>query len=176
MQFIYSKSGKEIMNEMMNPKDKLPETIDFFGKKFKINIPDYYKNNEKVQENIGAVKSAIKAFCSTGLYNYLVKINSVMMDEINNDPYYKEKTCKSGKDLIDAIKNDSTNINKGFKIFIKDYDGILNIFIAGEYWLDPEHGFSINFPNGKVVKYDGKDKFPKFNNKYTNLAGYDMAL
>lgn len=164
------------LEEGKNDSEKgLPEFIDFFGKKFHIHISSYYGNDEKAKANTEKIKSALKAFCSAGLYNYLVKANSSWMDEINSDPYFQGKTCKSGKDLIDAIKNDPTNANKGFAVFVKENDGVLNIFIGGEYWLDPEHGFSINFPNGKFTKCPNEKSISGYP-KYTGIGGFDMAL
>ena len=80
------------------------------------------------------------------LYNYHIK----MFEEINNDKYFNGKTIKSGKDLKNSIEQISQ---------IAYHNNVL--YICGEYWCDPEHGFSIKFPNGKFIK--SKNAFYDYN-------------
>jgi len=87
------------------------------------------------------ISECLKALDSDELFNYLYRYHIHMFNEINSDPYYEGKTVKSGKDLKESIKK--------IKI-IACKKGV--VYICGEYWCDPEHGFSIKFPGGKFVK------------------------
>lgn len=75
------------------------------------------------------------------LFDYLYSYHIEMFEDINSDIYFNGKTIKSGIDLINSI----TEITQ-----IAYYNKV--IYICGEYWCDPEHGFSIKFPNGKFIK------------------------
>lgn len=55
--------------------------------------------------------------------------------------YFDGTEIKSGKDLKKSIEE--------IKV-IAYVRGV--IYICGEYWYDPEHGFSIKFPRGKFIK------------------------
>ena len=103
------------------------------------------------------INKCLNALASDELFDYLYKYHIEMFKEINGDTYFKGKTIKSGEDLKKAIE----------KIKVIGYkDGV--IYICGEYWCDPEHGFSIKFPGGKFIK----SKYDNFN--YDRDEGKDV--
>jgi hypothetical protein len=147
--------------EIITTKD-----MNFDGVKIKINIKDSY--NSKDSKLVQKVDSVLKTICSPSLYGYLYNLDKDFYEtEINTDPYYDGKTIKSGKDLMNAIKEEITNKNTCLYI-----DGQRNcIYFCGEYWIDPEHGFSIVFPGGNFVKAkSNKDK--KYDSHYNPLITY----
>ena len=78
------------------------------------------------------------------LYSYLYMISKDFIDDVNDDPYFDGKCCNSEKDLMDALEFTH--------VIVDTRRGNTCIYLAGEYWLDDEHGFSITFPDGKFIK------------------------
>ena len=102
------------------------------------------------------LSECLKLLNSDELFNYLYSYHIKMFEDINIDAYFNGKTIKSGNDL----KNSISKISQ-----IAYYNNV--IYICGEYWCDPEHGFSIKFPNGKFTK----SKYPSYN--YDRDEGQD---
>lgn len=114
-------------------------------------------NSGNVEKLMTKIDSVVKTFCTNkALYGYLYKA----AEEEYGDYYWRQsddeeegKFCKSGADLLDAIKEDIKRY--GAKLIVQDYYNTLAI--CGEYWIDEEHGFSISFPQGKFVKKDSPE-------------------
>ena len=106
--------------------------IFFNGKEYNVKVD----NEEGIDIN-----ECITALNNDELFNYLYNYQIDFFNDINTDPYFDGKTIKSGEDLKNSIEEIS---------LISCRDGV--IYICGEYWCDPEHGFSIKFPGGKFVK------------------------
>lgn len=124
--------------------------LDFNGKKHNVQI-ELNDNNDSI------LSECLNALNTDELFNYLYNYHIELFNEINEDPYYDGKTIKSGEDLknsIDCIE----------KIICSNEV----IYVCGEYWCDPEHGFSITFPKGKFVK----SKYDKF--EYNRDKGKDV--
>jgi hypothetical protein len=141
--------------------------IKFFGKPMQVKV--HLKERDVNSELIKMFNGVLKKVCnSKELWSYLYSTSKSWIEDVNDDPYFKGKTCKSTKDLIDAVEK----IN---------YIGISQnaIWVCGEYWIDPEHGFSIAFPNGKFVR-SASDKSPSYDSKYnvtsTGLGQYGDAF
>ena len=105
-----------------------------------------YNVKMKLDDNNIDLKECLNALNSDELFDYLYKYHIKLFNEINEDSYYEGKTIKSGEDLKNSIESITT---------IAVSDGV--IYICGEYWCDPEHGFSITFPKGKFVKSKHKE-------------------
>ena len=176
--YLEDRELDNILEFYFNESDNSSDTqiINFFGKK--LNIRHVYLSGGD-QKNIpidSKISQIIKIFSTNkGLYNYLYKNHIKLFNEINNDPYFEGKKIKSGNDLIKAIQeNDGKNI---IDIF---YDKRNNVYyICGEYWCDPEHGFSICFPDGKFIQSkstDYKDWYKDYVPVATILGQYDNAL
>lgn len=97
------------------------------------------------------INDCIDILNSDELFDYLYENTKWMFDEINSDPYFEGKTITSGEDLKNSIEEIS---QIGYKRDV--------IYICGEFWCDPEHGFSISFPNGKFVKKGDAEEGSKF--------------
>lgn len=150
-------------------------SCNFFGTKKKVLVKDYYKNQKFYEENKEMVEKALKTFCSNkSLWSYLYTISEKWISEINNDPYFDGKKCESGADLIQAVKDDKKN---QLDIFLQDENNNIVVYICGDYWLDDEHGFSVNFINGEFVKCKGsKVTYSDHRPTCTVLGQYDNAL
>lgn len=120
------------------------------------------------------INNALKIFSTDkSLWNYLYSISKKWIDEANNDPYFNGKKCKNGNDLIQAIKDD----NEILHIHVKIKNEIPTIYICGDFWLDDEHGFSVNFINGEFIKCKGnKITYNNYTPTCTVLGSYDEAL
>jgi hypothetical protein len=141
--------------------------INFDGIKTTIPI----KTDNPDSKLLDKVDSVLKTVCSPSLYNYLYKMEKrYYEDEVNTDPYYDGKKIQSGKDLMNACKEQITH--KNTKIFINDRRNM--IYFCGEYWCDEEHGYCITFPGGKFVK--GNESSNKYNSKITRMGLYSDAL
>ena len=138
----------EILSEcIINEAYQENGTIDgsFNGKKFTAKI----KTDNPDSKLMSKVQSVIKTVGSISLYNYLYESDkNFYRDEVNTDSYYDGKKIESGKDLMNSIEIN----HKNSTIFVNDRRN--TIYFCGEYWVDPEHGFSITFPGGKFVKAD----------------------
>lgn len=156
------------LNENYNLLKEIP--VNIFGNKINLKIKCDEKLNKKLESKIDNV---IKYISAKSLYNYLYNLNKNYYDsEINSDPYYDGKTIKSGTDLLKSIDFNHKNTT----LFL---DSDRNcIYFCGEYWVDPEHGFSIVFPNGNFIKGEGKDKKydSKYNPLFTFMGQYSDAL
>ena len=108
--------------------------VNFNGNEYDLRVDSTKGINVDISE-------CLKAIDSDELYEYLYQYQKHMFDEINGDPFFEGKTIKSGNDLKNAIEE--------LKVIACKRDVV---YICGEYWCDPEHGFSIKFPNGKFVK------------------------
>ena len=108
--------------------------IEFNGKKYEVNLENIEENNINLEECLTALNN-------DELFDYLYNYQIKMFEEINNEPYFEGKTIKSGKDLKNSIES----------IDLISYNNEV-IYVCGEYWCDPEHGFSIAFPKGKFIK------------------------
>ena len=115
-------------------------SVKFNNKVFNVRI----ERDKEIDVNLDSV---LKILDSNELYDYLYNYHKKKFEEINNDSYFNGKTIKSGMDLKNSIEE--------IKL-IAYYDNV--IYVCGEYWCDPEHGFSIKFPNGEFVK----SKFDSF--------------
>lgn len=115
-------------------------SVKFNNKVFNVRI----ERDKGIDVNLDSV---LKILDSNELYDYLYNYHKKEFEEINNDSYFNGKTIKSGMDLKNSIEE--------IKL-IAYYDNV--IYVCGEYWCDPEHGFSIKFPNGEFVK----SKFDSF--------------
>lgn len=138
-----------------------------FGKNAKVVIYENEYDNIKIDDSTA---NAVLKMVGTNksIYDYLYKSSSSMFDEINSDPYYKGKKITSGNDLIKAMTEDLK-----YSMYIKQ--GC--IYFCGEYWVDPEHGFSIWFPNGKFVKAsNGKYQDTKYKPIATKLGQHSDGL
>lgn len=136
----------------VNTKD-----IIFDGIKTKVKI----KCDNKDSKLLSKVDSILKIVCSSSLYNYLYTLDKDLYEkDINQDPYFDGKTIKSGKDLMNAIKDQITHKNTA--VFVDNYKNC--IYFCGEYWIDEEHGYSIVFPEGKFIK--GKAGAKKYDSNY----------
>jgi hypothetical protein len=140
--------------------------INFFGKPMKVKV--HIDERDKDSALINTFDRLLKSVGSSNqLWGYLYNQRKKMFDEVNKDPYYDGKTCKSGKDLINSVGR-------------IDYIGISRdiVYICGEYWIDDEHGFSISFPNGKFVRLKDGEKL--YDTRYipigTVLGQYADAL
>ena len=124
--------------------------VSFFGKTYKCTV--YYENMKK--EDIPAAKERLKTFLkekpwnNKKVFDELFKTNSRLIKSVNEDPYFDGKKVNNGNDLLKSISRiDVIQVSKR------------HIVMSGEYWLDDEHGFSIDFPNGKfITKGDQEDK------------------
>lgn len=114
--------------------------INFNGKDYALKV-----SGEISTDNLNECLNYLN---SDELFDYLYKYHKDMFDEINNNPYYDGDTINSGLDLKNSIEQ--------LKVIACVNDVI---YICGEYWCDPEHGFSIKFPGGKFIKskYDTFD-------------------
>ena len=133
------------------------QTIEFkcIGKSYTCNV--YLRTPLKDLFSEPVIKSISQTLNNNEVWEYLYEENKDWFEkEINNDPYYKGKKIESGKDLKTSIEKISA---------IGQYKNI--VYVAGEYWVDDEHGFSISFPNGKFTK-SGKEK--------TELKGHSSYL
>ena len=140
--------------------------ISFFGKSVQLKLN---KNLDKAPEEIKKKYNKIINMCcnNKSLYSYLYSINVQLWKEVNEDSYYeKDQKIKSVQDLINSI-----DTKQKISLYYNEYNK--NVYFSGEYWVDPEHGFSINFPNGEFVKGD-----QKYNNvdKCTRLGQYSDGL
>lgn len=126
-------------------------TVNFNNKTFNVKIISDGEIDIDLDE-------CLKLLNNDELFEYLYNYHIKMFEEINSDKYFNGKTIKSGKDLKNSIEQIS---------LIAYYKKV--IYICGEYWCDPEHGFSIKFPNGKFIKsiYDFFD--------YNRDEGKDVA-
>ena len=109
-------------------------SLEFNNKTFTVKM----ESDKKIDVNLDDV---LKVLYSEELFDYLYDYHKEMFDEINNDSYFAGKTINSGEDLKNSIEE--------IKL-IAYFNGV--IYICGEYWCDPEHGFSIKLPNGKFIK------------------------
>ena len=108
--------------------------IEFNGTKYNVQLElENFKEYD--------LDNCLKTLNTDELFNYLYNYHNNFFNEINEDPYFEGKKIESGKDLKNSIE--SIEI-----ITIKDDV----IYICGEYWCDPEHGFSIAFPKGNFIK------------------------
>lgn len=116
-------------------------TVEFNNKLYNVKL----NSDKEIDVN---VDDCLKILNNEELFDYLYNYHLALFDEINNDSYFNGKTIKSGQDLKNSIEEIKS---------IAYFEGI--VYICGEYWCDPEHGFSISFPNGKFVKskYDSYD-------------------
>lgn len=116
--------------------DELKKIITFYfnNKTFKVQII----SDQEVDIDL---TECLKLLNNDELFDYLYSYHIKMFEEINNDAYFNGKTIKSGKDLINSI----TEISQ-----IVYYNNV--VYICGEYWCDPEHGFSIKLPNAHFIK------------------------
>ena len=130
-------------------------SIEFNNRTFNAKI----ENDKEIDINLDNI---IKILNSSELYDYLFNYHKKMFDEINNDSYFDGKTIKSGRDLKNSIED----------IKLVAYFNEV-IYICGEYWCDPEHGFSIKFPNGEFIKskYDSFD----YNRDEGKETGYKIS-
>ena len=142
--------------------------IKFNNNRFNVKIKTSGDNDNV--DLLSKVDSCVKALNSSDLWNYLYKYHIKLFQDINSDSYFDNKKIKSGSDLKKSIEE--------IKVIMIRKDCI---YIAGEYWCDPEHGFSICFPKGKFIKskYDTYDynrdegKDAKYIPQVTVLGGYD---
>ena len=124
--------------------------INFFGTKANIKI----KSSGTIAADdklLAKVDNVLKVVCSKELYENWYKEKDDIFEEINDDPYFKGKKIKNANDLIKALKEEITN--KNTRVYINTYRK--TIYFCGEYWCDPEHGYSISFPDGEYVKSKG---------------------
>lgn len=126
--------------ESTTSSDERIVTFKMFGKEATCKIISNYGEsvNNTIVNNILKIVGSNKS-----LYDYLYKENKDMFEEINDDPYFKGKKINNGMDLINAMTEDlkyTMYISRGC------------VYFCGEYWVDPEHGFSIYFPRGKFIK------------------------
>ena len=146
-----------------------PIKLEFNGKIYNLRVDD---KDDKDDIDVD-INDCLIALNNNELFDYLYKYHKNMFDEINNDPYFDGKTIKSGEDLKNSIQD--------LKV-IAYKKGV--VYICGEYWCDPEHGFSIKFPNGKFIKseYDSFDynrdegKDANYTPKCTILGQYSDYL
>ena len=76
------------------------------------------------------------------LYDYLYRYQINKFEDINrNSDLFDGKKINSGDDLKQSIQNIKQLVYS---------NGV--VYVCGEYWCDPEHGFSIKFPNAKFIK------------------------
>ena len=136
--FIDFCDDMQITQESSTIKDKVI-TQKLLGKVFHINIKNSHSGEEPNIE-------VLKYLNSKEFWDYLYQTNLHKWSEVNGEPTFGNKPMNSGKDLMQAVAD-----NNGQDILeIMKKDGIT--YIGGEYWVDPEHGFLITFPNGKLVK------------------------
>ena len=148
----------ESYQEVCNPKE-----INFFGTKTTIKV----KSDDPKSKLISKVDSVLKTICNASLYNYLYNLDKDFYEkEINEDPYFNGKKIKSGEDLKNALKEQITH--KNTNIFISNYHNA--IYFCGEYFIDDEHGYSIVFPKGNLIK--GKPGDSKLDKQYKPLITY----
>ena len=149
--YNYNMNGSALYEAKTNDIT-FPTEINFFGEKFKVRFKNNFDNND--EDNLSLPKNVIDSMIN--IANTIGKRNDVfeaMYKNINiYDKEYMDR-IKSGKDVINSIKNDSKNKSRGFVIaYNKDYksDSHFYIYFCGEYGdIDEEHGFSIRFFNGK---------------------------
>lgn len=125
--------------------------IEFNGKNYNLKI-------EGEQETNIDISKCLDTLNNDELFDYLYKYHIDMFNNINGDSYFEGKKIKSGKDLKNSIEQ--------IKV-ISCKNGV--IYVCGEYWCDPEHGFSIKFPQGKFIK----SKYDTFN--YNRDEGKDSG-
>ena len=80
-----------------------------------------------------------KTFEDQKIWDALYKKNKSYFEEINNDPYFNGKKIASPSDLKKSLEITAISVHKG------------SLHVKGEWWGDPEHGFSINFPKDNFV-------------------------
>ena len=132
-----------------------------------------FDNVEDTPSTRKIINSVLKLVGSNkSLYTYLYTQNkSLYDDEINKNPYFDGKTIQNGIDLLKAMTNDTR-----YTLVVTEK----TVYFCGEYWIDPEHGFSISFPNGKFVKAEKESRMTDIRNKYrteiTVLGQFSDAL
>lgn len=124
----------------------------FNGKTYTVKIKNKITPKHQFIPNIDEIESL---FNSTKLWEHLYKSNTSWWNEVSEDDQYGI-AINSARDLKSSVTSVTTIIQK--------QDGV---YVCGEWKVDPEHGFSVNFPNGKLVT-SGKNK--------TGIGTMDQAL
>lgn len=157
----YARLLKEVMMEQYGDIDSINEstgktiTAKFFDRgNINIVISNGVSHADMLPDNVNdLISSVIKTCCTNkALYDYLYTRNKSFFEDINEEPYLGGKTINCGKDLINAIETKYKFYCGAAMERSKDGKEVPVIFFNGEYWCEPEHGFSISFPNGKIVK------------------------
>jgi hypothetical protein len=152
---------EEVMMEQYGDIDSINESTDktitakFFDRgNINIVISNGVSHADMFPDNVNdLISSVIKTCCTNkALYDYLYTRNKSFFEDINEEPYLGGKTINCGKDLINAIETKYKFYCGAAMEKSKDGKEVPVIFFNGEYWCEPEHGFSISFPNGKIVK------------------------
>lgn len=123
-------------------------TFPFNSRKYKCKV--YIDEHTKEEEIMKKVNAFIKTnpLNNPALWEHLYESNLGFFEDVNDDPYFDGKKILSAVDLKKSI----SDINL-VCVDLKEN----NFYVCGEWWCEPEHGFSINFPNGKFKPYHGKD-------------------
>lgn len=113
--------------------------VFFLGKRSDVNVFIFNDlSKEDADKRIDAFIRA-KTFEDQKIWNSLYKKNKAYFDEINSDPYFDGKKISSPSDLKKSLEITAISVHKN------------SLYVKGEWWGDPEHGFSINFPNDKFI-------------------------
>lgn len=150
---------REQRKSLIQNEPKKEVVINVLGKSFDVKIVRHGTNIDKIDNTLNKFLQA-KPWNNQSMYKEIYEKNSSQWDDINDDPYFKGKKVNSVSDITKAIKEKVHTIDVGEHVCL----------LSGEWWIDPEHGWGINFWDGKYIPQGNKTPKFGYQNKFTYLT------